>query len=151
MAIAGSGPTGLPWDVNLLPPLALDLRESRLLPGRPRDKAPIIRTSTETSGSATTGGTGARARLPASGARRRRDRGYAAVPATRLACVAAPVGGGSHYVAEQAGHSVATLARYYAGVIKELHGQPNIPAAEAIREARERISCTAYVRHAERA
>jgi hypothetical protein len=34
------------------------------------------------------------------------------------------------YVAEQAGHSVATLARYYAGGIKELHGQPKIPAAE---------------------
>ncbi len=55
------------------------------------------------------------------------------------------------YVAEQAGHSVATLARYYAGVVKELHGQPKIPAAEAIREARERISCTAYVRHADSA
>ena len=56
------------------------------------------------------------------------------------------------YVAEQAEHSVATLARYYAGVIKELHGQqPKIPAAEAIRLARERISCTAGVRHANRA
>jgi integrase len=35
------------------------------------------------------------------------------------------------YVAEQSGHSVATLASCYAGVIKELHGQPKIPAAEA--------------------
>ena len=55
------------------------------------------------------------------------------------------------YVAEPAGHSVATLALYYAGVIKELHGQPKMPAAEAIRVARERISCTADVRHANRA
>ena len=55
------------------------------------------------------------------------------------------------YVAAQAGHSVATLARHYAGVIKELHGQAKIPAAEAIRQARERISCTADVRHAEEA
>ena len=46
---------------------------------------------------------------------------------------------------------MATLARYYAGVIKELHGQAKIPAAEAIRQARERISCTADVRHAEEA
>ena len=53
------------------------------------------------------------------------------------------------YVAEQAGHSVATLARYYAGVIKELHGQPKIPAADAIRVARERISCTAHAGQAE--
>jgi hypothetical protein len=44
---------------------------------------------------------------------------------------------------------VATLARYYAGVIKELHGQPKIPAAEAIREARQRISCTAHAGQAE--
>jgi integrase len=42
------------------------------------------------------------------------------------------------YVAEQAGHSIATLARRYAGVLKELHGQPKIPAAEAIRRARGR-------------
>jgi hypothetical protein len=28
------------------------------------------------------------------------------------------------YVAEQAGHSIATLARYYAGVIKELEDEP---------------------------
>jgi len=40
-------------------------------------------------------------------------------------------------VAEQAGHSVATLARHYAGVIEELEDQPQIPAADAIRRARE--------------
>jgi site-specific recombinase XerD len=41
------------------------------------------------------------------------------------------------YVAEQAGHSVATLARHYAGVLKDLKGQPKVPAADAIRAARE--------------
>jgi hypothetical protein len=44
------------------------------------------------------------------------------------------------YVAEQAGHSVAALAKHYAGVIKELEDQPRVPAAEAIVEARERIA-----------
>ncbi len=49
-------------------------------------------------------------------------------------------------VAEQAGHSVATLARYYAGVIKELKGLPRVPAAEAIRQAREDIASGAQLR-----
>jgi hypothetical protein len=35
------------------------------------------------------------------------------------------------YVAEQAGHSLATLARYCAGVIEELEDQPRVPAGEA--------------------
>lgn len=43
-------------------------------------------------------------------------------------------------VAEQAGHSVATLARHYAGVLEELEDQPRAPAAEAIRRARESAS-----------
>jgi hypothetical protein len=43
-------------------------------------------------------------------------------------------------VADQAGHSVATLAKYYAGVIAELKGQPKVGAAEAIRRARESAS-----------
>jgi hypothetical protein len=42
------------------------------------------------------------------------------------------------YVAEQAGHSIATLARHYAGVIRELGDAPPKPAAEAIIEARKR-------------
>lgn len=41
------------------------------------------------------------------------------------------------YVADQAGHSIATLAKHYAGVMKELRGKPRVPAAEAIRQARE--------------
>lgn len=43
-------------------------------------------------------------------------------------------------VAEQAGHSVATLARHYAGVISELRDQPRISPADAIRQARETAS-----------
>jgi hypothetical protein len=41
-------------------------------------------------------------------------------------------------VAEQAGHSIATLAKHYAGVIRELENAPRKPAAEAILEARKR-------------
>ena len=44
------------------------------------------------------------------------------------------------YVAEQAGHSIATLARHYAGVIRELEGKPRRPAADAISEARDAIA-----------
>jgi len=46
------------------------------------------------------------------------------------------------YVAEQAGHSVATLARHYAGTMRESETEPGIPAAEGIRQAREQISAT---------
>jgi hypothetical protein len=41
------------------------------------------------------------------------------------------------YVAEQAGHSIATLAKHYAGVIRELEDKPRVPADEAIRNARD--------------
>ena len=44
------------------------------------------------------------------------------------------------YVAEQAGHSVATLAKHYAGVMEDLEDAPQITADEAIRAARERSS-----------
>ena len=50
------------------------------------------------------------------------------------------------YVAEQAGHSIATLAKYYAGVIEELEDKPRVPAAEAIRKAREEVRCATGVR-----
>jgi len=46
------------------------------------------------------------------------------------------------YVAEQAGHSIATLARHYAGTLKELETEPRIPAAEAIRQARGEVCGT---------
>jgi hypothetical protein len=50
------------------------------------------------------------------------------------------------FVAEQAGHSVATLARHYAGVLRELEHAPRRPATEAIRVARERISLATELR-----
>jgi hypothetical protein len=37
------------------------------------------------------------------------------------------------YVAEQAGHSIATVAKHSAGVIRELQNKPRVPAGEAIR------------------
>ena len=40
------------------------------------------------------------------------------------------------YVAEQLGHTVATLSADYAHVIAELRHQPPLPAAEAILRAR---------------
>ena len=46
------------------------------------------------------------------------------------------------YVAEQAGHSIATLARHYAGTMRELETKPRVPAAEAIRQAREEVCGT---------
>jgi len=49
------------------------------------------------------------------------------------------------YVAEQAGHSVATLAGHYAGVLRELEDQPRTAAADAIRGAREAVSAAGDV------
>jgi hypothetical protein len=40
-------------------------------------------------------------------------------------------------IAQQAAHSVVTLAKHYASALEELKDQPRIPAAEAIRRARE--------------
>lgn len=40
------------------------------------------------------------------------------------------------YVAEQAGHSVATLAKHYAGVLEDMEDAERVPADEAIRMAR---------------
>jgi hypothetical protein len=44
------------------------------------------------------------------------------------------------YVAQQAGHSVATLAKHYAGVIEELEEQPRVTASEAIHQARADVA-----------
>jgi integrase len=53
------------------------------------------------------------------------------------------------YAADQAGHSVATLARHYAGVVRELEEQPRVPAADAIRQARSNTTCAPTVRQVE--
>lgn len=44
------------------------------------------------------------------------------------------------YVAEQAGHSVTTLAKHYAGVLRDLEHAPRVPAAEAIHQAHEKVA-----------
>jgi len=50
------------------------------------------------------------------------------------------------YVAGQLGHSVATLARHYAGVLEEVDEATRTDAVEAIRQARERTAGDAGVR-----
>jgi hypothetical protein len=50
------------------------------------------------------------------------------------------------FVADQAGHSVATLAKHYAGVLEELEDKPRTPAAEAIKTARNELKCAQFVR-----
>ena len=147
--------TGRPRDVDVLAPLAQDLIEWRLLSGRPSDENLLVPTADGDDW-------------------HRHDWGNWRRRVWRPAAVAAGVTGdlrpyrlrGSFvslllwagedltYVAEQAGHSVATLARYYAGVIRELRGQPKIPAAEAIRQAREQLespSGATDVRHGNQA
>ena len=49
-------------------------------------------------------------------------------------------------VAEQAGHSVATLAKHYAAVLEELEERPRTPAAGAIKTARNELRCAPLVR-----
>jgi integrase len=53
------------------------------------------------------------------------------------------------YVAGQAGHSVATLAKHYAGTLDELEDKPRTPAAEAINAARAELRCAQTVRNGE--
>ena len=50
------------------------------------------------------------------------------------------------YVADQAGHSVATLAKHYAGTLEELEDKPRTPASEAILTARQSVRCAQNVR-----
>jgi len=52
------------------------------------------------------------------------------------------------YVADEAEHSVATLAAHYAGVLRELEDQPREPAATVIQSAREATRCAPGVRQA---
>lgn len=44
------------------------------------------------------------------------------------------------YVADQAGHAVATLSEHYAGVLEELEDGRRRPAGDVIREARHHVS-----------
>jgi integrase len=133
--------TGRARDVDLLAPLAQDLAEWRMACGRPGDDQLIIP-------------------RPSGGEWTRSDWGNWRRRVWRPAAIAAGVTGDLRpyrlrasfvslllwsgedlaYIAEQAGHSVATLARHYAGVMREMKGQPRVPAADAIRLARESAS-----------
>jgi integrase len=133
--------TGRPRDIDVLAPLAQDLAEWRLLSGVPSDESLLVPTVD-----------GDDWRRHDWGNWRRRVWHPAAIAAgvtgdlrpyrLRGSFVSLLLWAGEDltYVAEQAGHSVTTLARYYAGVIRELRGQPKIPAAEAIRQAREQVA-----------
>lgn len=135
--------TGRARDVDLVAPLAQDLAQWRLACGRPQDDEPVIP-------------------RPSGGQWTREDWGNWRRRVWRPAAIDAGVTGdlrpyrlrGSFvslllwegrsltYVAEQAGHSVATLARHYAGTMRELEAKPRVPAAEAIRQAREKVCGT---------
>ncbi|MGB0098239.1 MAG: site-specific integrase [Solirubrobacteraceae bacterium] len=133
--------TGRGRDVDLLTPLAQDLAEWRLASGRPAGKELIVPRPT--------GGEWTRADWANW---RRRIWRPAAIGAgvtgdlrpyrLRGSFVSLLLWEGRSlaYVAEQAGHSIATLAKHYSGVIRELEDKPRMPAAEAIREAREQIT-----------
>jgi integrase len=130
--------TGRVRHIDLLAPLAQDLAEWRLASGRPGDTELIVPRPT--------GGEWTRSDWANW---RRRIWRPAAIKAgvtgdlrpyrLRASFVSLLLWAGEDlpYVAEQAGHSVATLARHYAGVIRELRGQPRVPAEEAIRRARD--------------
>ncbi|HWF25226.1 MAG TPA: tyrosine-type recombinase/integrase [Solirubrobacteraceae bacterium] len=127
--------------VDLLSPLAQDLAEWRLASGRPSDDQLIVA-------------------RPSGGEWTKGDWDNWRSRVWRPAVLAAGVTGdlrpyrlrGSFVslllwsgmdlveVSGQSGHSVATLARHYAGVIRELKGRPRVPASEAIRHAREAAS-----------
>jgi hypothetical protein len=46
------------------------------------------------------------------------------------------------YVAEQAGDSIATLARHHAWTMRELETKPRVPAAKAVQQARDEVRGT---------
>ena len=144
--------TGRARDIDLLAPLAQDIAQWRLLCGRPSGKSLIFPTVDGDEWK----------RHDWQNWRRRVYR-----PAAIAAGVTADLrpyrlrgsfvslllweGRSLTYVAEQAGHSVATLAKHYAGVLRELEHEPRLPAAEAIRGARERLRVATELRQADRA
>ena len=124
--------TGRERVVNLLGPLAQDLREWRLLSGRPDPAAPVF---PRPDGGAWT----------ESDFRNWRSRVFApAAPGIRPydlrhSFVSLLLGEGKTvvYVAEQAGHSVEVCSRTYAHVMRELDPDRRVSAEQVIREARQ--------------
>jgi integrase len=132
-----------PRSVRLLAPLAQDLREWRLLSGRPADSAPVIPamdTHARSSGEA----------WSEVGYEQWITRVWApALKAAGLdyqrpydcrhsfASLLLHEGRSVIYVARQLGHSATLTMRTYGHVIEELDEAPRLPAEDAIRQARE--------------
>lgn len=126
--------------VHILEPLARDLAEWRMASGRPDDRALIMPRPT--------GGEWTREDWANW---RRRIYQPAAVKAgvtgdlrpyrLRGSCASLMLyeGRSLAWVAENDGHSIATLAKHYAGVLRDLEGKPRVSAEQAIREAREQV------------
>ena len=140
--------TERPHVVDVIAPLGQDLAEWRLQSGRPPDSAYLFPTRTG-------------ARWGDHDWRNWRRRVYQ--PAARAAGVTGEMrprrlrgsfvslllweGRSLTYAADQLGCSIDTLARHYAGVIRELEGQARTAAADAIRTARAQVGESAS-RHA---
>lgn len=125
--------------VDLLAPLAQDLAEWRLASGRPDGKSLIVPT---VSGGEWTREIWAnwRRRIyqPAAKKAGVKDlRPYALRGS--FASLLLWEGRSLPFVAAQDGHSVATLAKHYAGVLDALEHAPRVSAEEAIRQARETV------------
>ncbi len=133
--------------IKLLPPLAQDIAEWRLASGRPADDALIFPT---TDGDAWQlhDRQNWRRRIYQPAAKRAGVTGDLRVYRLRGSFVSLLLWEGHSltYVAEQAGHSVATLAKHYAGVLDELEDEARTPAAEAINAARHQLRCAQDVR-----
>jgi integrase len=137
--------------LKLVAPLAQDLAEWRMACGRPGDRELIFAPTTarNSGGESVWANWVKRVYIPA--AREAGVTGDMRAYRLRGSFVSLMLWEGQSLtrVAEWAGHSVATLARHYAGVLEELEDQPRVPAAEAIRQARTEILCTRHVREAE--
>jgi len=128
--------------VRLLSPLAQDLAQWRMACGRPDGRQLIFAaTRARNSGGESVWGNWVR-RVYIPAARAAGVTGDMRAYRLRGSFVSLLLWEGQSLtrVAEQAGHSVATLARHYAGVLEELEDQPRIPATDAIRRARETAS-----------
>ena len=133
--------------IKLLPPLAQDLAEWRLASSRPPDDALVFPT---TDGNAWQlhDRQNWRRRIYQPAAKQAGVTGDLRVYRLRGSFVSLLLWEGRSltYVAEQAGHSVATLAKHYAGTLDELEDRPRTPVAEAINAARQQLKCAQIVR-----
>lgn len=126
--------------VDILAPLAQDLAEWRMICGRPGDRELIIPTFDGDEWKRHDWNNWRR-RVYQPAARAAGVTGDLKPYRLRASFVSLLLWAGEDlvYVAEQAGHNVATLAKHYAGVMRELRDQPRMPAAEAIGMARAEL------------